>query len=668
MSSHRNRRPRGPLPGPWTLAAAGALWLASSSLAPPASATDLCPGATHAGPDYSGQNLQGRNFSNQNLRGADFSNAQLQGAVFVAADLTGADFTGANLGIASSNDRAATFSRANLTNACFYGALTLRTDFQFANLACTVFAGNDLRTAIFGPAIQAAAATGSCRTSFVDSALNCEFIAQWKDLELKRASVQECYTQLAGADFSNARMEGIIFSGLDLTGARFDRAVLRGAYFLRAKLNNATFSGADLRLAQLSLADATGARFDQQAQLQGARLTGVKLQGADLTSAVLQGANGLPSADLSLAFMPDTILTDAKLTGVSFSHASFYGALARADNATMELIDFSNANLSGLTLTQGRLKGAKLDAANLVNAKLIGVDLTATGQGIAASLVQSNLQGVDFTDARLGGANLSNAAVALDQGVPLFKAPSSLAGSLDQRELSAEVAAAFSDSGYVLAACQNPEVIVDQTGRSWQVWLNAAVGPASGPRFAKFALETKSGQIAVSGLLPTAAPTFLFNAPATFAATLDKRQLASALLAAFTTAGYRLPPCVNPAVSLVTAGSSWRLRETLTTVTVASLGYTGYGLALEGGEIQAYGTEVTIIRPDAQGSLGLTPVAINKTNLSPSSLDSSSICPNQQTYGANVAGGVSWKDMMTAAKPPRPPVCIPSLLTWCNVP
>lgn len=631
----------------------------------PALASGVCPGATHTGPNYSGQNLQDRVFSGQNLQGASFTNAQLQGAVFTDANLTGADFTGALLGVstATSTQRAASFRRANLTAACFADSGILRTDFQFADLSCTVFAGVDLTTAVFGPVIKAAGPTGSCRTSFQDSTLNCEFVAQWKDLELKRARLQACYDQLAGTDFSNARMEGVIFSGLDLEGASFARALLRGAYFLEARLHGTVFSGADLRLAQLSLADASQAKLDQQTNLSGAHLTGMNLQGADLTGAILQGADGLPAADLSLAYMADTVLTDAKLTGVNLSHSSFYGASAKADNATMELIDLSNSNLGSLTLTQGRLKGARLDASSLVNAKLVGVDLTPTGQGVAASLVQANLQGADLTGARLAGANLSNAAVALDDGVPLFKAAKSLAASLDQRELSAEVANSFSSSGHPLLGCQNPQVVVDRPGMSWQIWLNSAVG-LTGTKYAKFALATSGAQIVVQGLNPTLAPAELFRVDKSYSTTLDKELLASGLLAAFRAAQYPLPPCSNPSIAVHTAGSRWELREALTAVTVAGLGYTAYRIVAQPSDLETYGSEVTIVRPDGKGSLTLAPLPIQPTALSATSFDDSTTCPNQQSYGANVRSGVSWKEMMTAVQPPRPPACIPDPTQW----
>lgn len=643
----------------------GAGW--STSVHAQVATSDLCPGATHAGTDYSGQDLKGHNFSNQDLRGANFTNAQLQGAVFSGADLTGADFTGASLGVVTTAGRATSFSRATLKDACFKDALILRTDFQFADLACTVFAYNDLSTAVFGPIIKAAAPDGECRTSFVGSTLGCEFVPQWKDLELRQANVQNCAERLQGVDLSDGRLERVIFSGIDLQDARFDRAKLRGAFFLSSNLHRAVFSGADLRLAQLSRSDASEAVFDNQTQLSGSHMSGVNLQGADLTSAVLQAADGYPAADLSLAFMPDAVLTDAKLTGVNFSQGSFYGSLAKADNATLEQADFSNANLGSIDLTQGRLAGAKLDAVNLVNANLTGADLRPTTGGIGSSLVSANLQGVDFSGAKLGSANLANAAVALDDGVPLFRAAQSLAADLDRKELTAEVVEAFSQAGRQLVACSNPQVQVDVTGIEWQIWLSSAVGPADqgAAKYRKFLLRKSGSTIDVKGLVTSADPVLLFTTGSSYTATLDKELLASGLLSAFTGAGYRLPGCTNPWITVDTAGSRWRVRETLNAATVTGLGYTGYRLIDESDAIQVYGSEITVVRPDGNGSLSMVAVPVQPTTLAASAFDDSTTCPNQNSYGANVASGISWKDMMTAVKPPSPPACIPSPTRWC---
>ncbi len=630
-------------------------------------AADACPRVTHKGPNFSGQDLSDRNFSNQNLTGANFTNAKLKGANFSNAILNAADFTGAEMG-RSTTDKRSSFSGANLTDACFYTATVGESGFQLANLPCTVFDDTNLSLATFGPVIKAADPSGACRTSFQNAVLNCEFIPQWKDLELNRANVQACLRELAGRDFSKAHMDGVIFSGLDLSQTRWVGARLQGTFFIRANLKKAVLSSADLRRAQLSQADATDARLNQ-VQLSGATLSGAILTHADLTGAVLQGADGLPAADLSLAFMPNAILTGAEMTGANLSHVNFYGALAKADNATLQQVNFSNANLGGVNLTRDELSGAKMDAATLVNAVLVGADLTPTSDLISSSLVQANLQGADFTGARLDGANLSNAAVSLADGVVLFKAPATLKSDLDHRELSAEVVTAFTSHGYPLVDCEDPSVFVDQAGRRWQISTGEPIGP-SGSQFRKLGLALKSAGIEVSGLSDTAPPKLLFTVDKTFAGTLDKKLLARDLLAEFTKNGYPPPPCMNPKISVKTA-VSWTLSERLTRVTMAGLGYTGFNLILEmesPDNIQVFGSEVTVIRPDDDGKLTLVPIPLKPTTLSPDAFDDNTTCPNQRSYGANVKNGATWKEILTAVSPPPPPPCIPSPKQFCPPP
>lgn len=641
-----------------------ALTLTGSALAQEA---DPCPWATHTGPDYSNQDLRDENFANQQLAGADFTGALLQGANFDGAVLSGADFRGATLGHSPDFNRATSFVRADLTEACFAKLVLPEVRFHFADLGCTVFDAADVRSSEFGPVIEAAPPDGPCRTSFAGAFLNCEFIPQWKDLDLRAANVQSCFDRLAGADFSGGLMDGVVFSGLDLAGTRWVGTSLRRTFFVGSTLDDAVLSAADLRSAQLSGASAARTRLDQQARLSGANLSGINLHGADLTGAVLQGADGLPAATLSLAFLGDAKLTDAQLTGVNLSHASFYGGNADADNAVMTHVDFANANLGSADLTQGNLEGARLDGASLVNAILSGANLRPFEGVIGASLVQASLQGADLTEAQLQGANLANAAVALDAGVPLFPVAADLAADLDRRELSAEVVGAFAEHGIELLPCIDPRVLVETVGGSWRIALRKAVGP-TGATYRTFALRRVSGGVEVSGTTLFGAPVELFTAEGDYAGALDDGLLASGLLAAFRDSDYPLPPCANPWIGVVSAGSSWELTEELSSANAASRGYTGFRWVAEEGAIQVYGSLITVVRPNGAGQLTLEVVPVGPTKIDPSSFDDTTTCPNQSSYGANVAAGLTWKQMMTAVAPPKPPNCIPSLGEWCRNP
>lgn len=635
-----------------------------------APASDICPNALHTGSDYSNQDLHDRNFSNQNLAGANFTGANLKGAVFKGAILSGADFSLAQFGTSPTSRFTTSFTQAYLENACFAGATISTAEFEFANILCTVFDNTDISNARFGPVIKAAATSGPCRTSFQNTVMNCEFIPQWKDLAMNSSQVQGCADSLSSRDFSDSRMNRVVFSGLNLKNTRWAGSQLQGAYFINADLENAVFTGANLKQTQFSQARAKNARFDGQAQLTGAHLSGIDLTSADLTSAVLQGADGLPAADLSLAFMRNAVLTSAEMSGVNMSHASFYGS-AKADGATLQQVDWTNANLGGANLSQGKMKGARLDASNLINANLAGADLTPVNTYLAASLVKANLQGADFSGAKLVGANLSSAAVAIDNGVPLFAQNSAqgLAPDLDNKLLTAELATFFSDHGYVLPACENPQIVALQPGGQWQILLTSPVGPGKYKQFAlnKTALGNK---INVTGIktgkgLKTAEPV-LFTVSGDYSDMLDKQLPPSGLLQDFARNGYPLPPCSNPYVTVSQAGQQWSVKRIATSVDSAGLGYSAFNLMKNNTAIKCYGSEILVIQEDSQGQLSLALFAVQKTKLSADNFDDNTTCPNQISYKANRDAGVAWEDMMTAVNPPKPPPCIPSPLKWCG--
>lgn len=633
-----------------------------------ARAQETCPTSPSnaSGKSFEGQELRSKNFSHQDLTNANFRNATLTASVFIHANLTGADFSGATF---NGGQLPSDFSFANLDRACFIGAkFNGNTYFTYATLTCADFSKTDILTgnhAIFGELLEFDSA--QCRPAFRSTKMNCEFVDQWKDLDLTDATIQACHEHLEGRDFSNALMSEVVFSGVNLNDTKWNGAHLRGSFFIRAYLEKAEFDGADLRQAHLTQAHAKGAKLRSQARLSGAFLSGIELIGADLTSAVLAAADGLQPADLTFAYMPNAVLTDAQMTGVNLSHAEFYGAGGKADKATMHQVNFANANLGGVNLAQGHLVGARFDGAVLVNANLRGAFLHTTSTSIPASLARANLQGADLTDAKLQGANLSNAAVALDQGVPLFGLETDLTGDLNERWLTAEVADGFADKGYTLLTCSDPAVHVLTLKKTWEIWLEKPVGEGGKQPYKRFLVSSQTGGVAVSGIDADAESDTreLFTVPGDFSGELDGKNLPRAILQAFRNNDYPLPPCKNPVISVTEAGAKWKLVETLRSVTSAGLGYTGYSLVTGTGKVGVYGSQITVVRPDEHGRLTLVPVAVRKTGISASSFDDTTTMPNQESYGANKKEGATWEQMMTAATPPAPPRCIPSPYQWC---
>src|SRR6202140_5291320 len=190
-------------------------------------------------------------------------------------------------------------------------------------------------------------------------------------------------TNLAGADFSGAKLIGAGLSDVTLAGAVFGGADLTGANWAGANLERAVLSGASLQHADL------GPLRGIATNLKGAILTtinifdptdlkGANLQKADLRNADLRGADfgrseGVRSADL----------TGADLSGADLSES--YMTIGPSGEETpletnLDQTVLKGANLTGADLRHAFLKGAdlqdsRLEGANLVGACLAGANL-----------------------------------------------------------------------------------------------------------------------------------------------------------------------------------------------------------------------------------------------------------------------------------------------------
>jgi len=186
------------------------------------------------------------------------------------------------------------------------------------------------------------------------------------------------------------------FHGVDLSEANLSGAKLSGVNFSHANLSVVNFSGANLMVANLS-----------HASLNVARLTGANLVGANLSHASLNVAN-LIRADLSHAKLRAASLIRSELIRTDLSNADLSEANLRSADlreATLRQAILRYANLSEATLRDGFLTGA-----NLEHAKLNNTDLSRTDLGGAnfrdADLQQANLHRANLSGANLNGTNL----------------------------------------------------------------------------------------------------------------------------------------------------------------------------------------------------------------------------------------------------------------------
>lgn len=145
--------------------------------------------------------------------------------------------------------------------------------------------------------------------------------------------------------------------------------------------------------------------------LEGADLQGANLQGADLSDANVSRAN-LANADLRRANLNETIFHKANLRGSQLDQAkniiTAYLENAFYDETTTGKVANSGAillqSLSGIDLrNERRLDAAPLENLDFSQANLAGV-----------SLREANLSSSNFEDANLKEANLENANISSD--------------------------------------------------------------------------------------------------------------------------------------------------------------------------------------------------------------------------------------------------------------
>ncbi|MFO0554671.1 MAG: DUF2169 domain-containing protein [Polyangiaceae bacterium] len=291
-------------------------------------------------------NLVDRDLTGQDLRGIDLRGAKLDGAVLTRANLSGVDLRGASL-------RGTLLFKTDLSNANLSDCDLVRANFGAAHAPQARFDRSTIDEAFFQRANLAGASLTKVR-------------GLWPVFE--RAN-------LVGADLSEAVLERADFGEADLSDARVRRATLQGALLERAKAHRADFSESDLSRTCARSADLAFARFVR------ARAPRSSFDEADLSN-----------ADLSLAFMRGTHLSEAKL-----DTAEVYGAdlrEARLYRADLSRALFDRSNLMHADLVYAKVEGTRFRNANLFEAEL----LNAAGEG--ADFSGANLEGCAYTKTR----------------------------------------------------------------------------------------------------------------------------------------------------------------------------------------------------------------------------------------------------------------------------
>jgi uncharacterized protein YjbI with pentapeptide repeats len=205
-------------------------------------------------------------------------------------------------------------------------------DFRYADLYNAVLPRLDLRAVRSDTSEPAKPLPADCAAR-----RSCEDPPDCEDPELQR-------TQLIGANFGWASMQGAMFDDAILDESNLAWAKLQDGSLNRAHLNRASLASARLRSARLEAAKLCGADLSD-AEMEGSVVVAAFLQGASLRGAKLAAAN-LAGSDLRGADLSDADLTDANLTGAQLQGAVLRGAKtrgARFEGANVELADLSAA-------------------------------------------------------------------------------------------------------------------------------------------------------------------------------------------------------------------------------------------------------------------------------------------------------------------------------------
>jgi uncharacterized protein YjbI with pentapeptide repeats len=213
----------------------------------------------------------------------------------------------------------------------------------------------------------------------------------------------------SGIDLQHAMLAGADFSGADLSMSSLRRASARETIFQGANLSNANLAGIDADKANFADAllcdfDGTEGSFERanftRANLQNAILSDAKINMADLTNADLRNAR-MNSAWMMSATLEVTNFSHADLTRIACCDCDFRESIL--DHTNFTKASMLGCNLEGMEIVAGLFEfadftGAYLTASRMPRANFRGTKLCSAGLA-DIQWENADLRDADFTNA-----------------------------------------------------------------------------------------------------------------------------------------------------------------------------------------------------------------------------------------------------------------------------
>ena len=609
------------------------------------------------------------------LTGVYLAEQDLSKVALSATDLSYANFSGANLTNVRMNGATASntiFDDANLTECVangtsFDNCSFVKANMAFIKLASSSFQGCTLNLAQFNaPGATGAAYTNLQQANFTNTAMvGCQFGNALVNDAIFNGAI------LINTDFSKARGNS---SGLDFRGAILIGANLAGINFTTCKIDsNTNFMSANLNgcnFTSLDLSNTVFARATmQKVQLDKSTLNGVQMAFADLSYATVTGGVSLIGANLSNANLQATDFTGAQLGAKSIVMTLPIADAAILDKKQVPQ-DLQDSSLkipatATVTVTQPGTSWSITNAGTTYNISKSGDNLSVQTGNNANSAILSNayMANAVFVQANMYAVQMSGAhwygGSASAQGADLSLANLSNGNYSGMSFVQTNLQGASFDYALLIGTTFSKTQLNPSANLKATSFAFASLQSASFTDTDLYSANLTNAAVALSD--SNVVPLFPINVVTGLVKALDAANASSSLITdAFSNAGY---PLISKAASITvdTAGSAWTINN-IDGDEPAQTGYGNFKLALVQDKngvssVQVSGaTPLLVLQVGASGQQQQMQLSFGATALAQNQLNGETTCASGIKYKL-LSDYLTYTNLMTAATPPKPPVC-----------